>query len=190
MKKLILPFIVIVLVIAGVFGWSYINRPTSIPIAKIHTVTPTQMPVTPTPTALTTPAVTETLAQTSTLTFVNPSVAIDSFTTAIPIKKYGDMAEYMTPNVTVIKYGTSCCGLLTKAKAISEMSYLSGAIGPWNFEMTNPVYLKLQNLDPGNFLHAYVGTSSNWYAVGLELNDNYLITKVVLVGDYRLITGQ
>jgi hypothetical protein len=187
MNKFIFPLTIIMLVIVGVVGWSFLNKPTSIPITNTDI---SIQKITPTATIYITPEVTETLAETSKLTFANPSVAIDSFSTSIPAKKYSDMAEYMTPNVTIIKYGTSCCGLLTKAKAINEMSYLNGAFGPWNFADNNPLSPKFTKADPDNFQHAFIGTSANNYAVGLELNDNYLITKVILVGDYRLITGQ
>ena len=182
MNKFIIPLTVIVLVIAGVVGWFYINKLTSVPITK--TSVPAQASVTPIPT------ITESLAETSTLTFVNPSPAIDSFETAIPAKKYRDMAEYMTPTVTITKYATSCCGPLLKAQAINELSYLSGAVGPWDFSMTNPILKKLESADPDTFKDVYVGTSSDNYAVGIKLNDNYLITKIILIGDYHLITGQ
>jgi hypothetical protein len=96
----------------------------------------------------------------------------------------------MTPTVSVIKYATSCCGPLTKTRAIEEMAYLSGAIGPWDFTMTNPVLAKLEAADPDNFKDAYVGTSANYYAVGFTLGDNFLIEKVFITNDYRMITEQ
>jgi len=188
MNKFTLLLTVIVLVIAGVIGWSYINKPTTIPLTKINI--PAQTGITPTTVITLMPTITGPIAETSTLTYVNPSPAIDSFETAIPTKKYSDMAEYMTPTVTITKYATSCCGLLSKAQAISELSYLSGAVGPWDFSMTNPILKKLESADPETFKDIYVGTSSNNYAVGIELNDNYLITKIILIGDYHLITGQ
>lgn len=188
MNKFVIPLTIVLFVIIGVVGWSYMNKPTSVPLTKA--VIPLQVSMTPTTIITPIPTITGPLAETSTLTFVNPSPAIDSFETAIPAKMYRDMAEYMTPTVTITKYATSCCGLLSKAKAIDELSYLSDAVGPWDFKMTNPILKKLEAADPDTFKDIYVGTSSNNYAVGIELNDNYLITKIILIGDYHLITGQ
>jgi len=185
MNKFIVPLISFVLIIGGIIGWTYLTKPTSIPLSKIDTSIE-KIPSSPTQKL---PTVTETIAETSTLTYVNPSVAIDSFETAIPEKKYNDMAAYMTPNVTIIKYATSCCGTLAKANALTELSYLSDAVGPWNFSMTNPIAKQIEAADPETFKDAYIGTASNNYAVGLILNDNYLITKVIITNNYHLITG-
>jgi hypothetical protein len=182
MKKIIPIVAVPLLLVIGATGWSLISKPTSVivaptknPVAKIVST------IAPEPTATTTSAP---------LVYANPSVTIDAFETAIPAKKYADLSEFMTAKVNLIKYASSCCGLISKAQAISEMGYLSGAVGPWNFADNNPIAVKLEASDPDNFKGAFVGTSANNYAVGLVLDDNFLISKVVLVADYHLITGQ
>jgi hypothetical protein len=188
MNKLIITLSIVILVIAGAVGWTYLNKPISVPISQ--TENPIVRIVTPTPPKEQIPVATNTISEKTPLKYVNPSVTIDAFETAIPAKKYTDLAEFMTPTVTVIKYATSCCGPLTKANAISEMSYLSNAIGPWNFSETNPIALKLAVSDPDHFKEAFIGTSANLYAVGFVLNDDYLISKVIITNNYQLITGQ
>jgi hypothetical protein len=189
MKKIMQIIAVPVLLVIGAVGWSLINKQTSI---KIDPTAPTPLvekQAMPTKTVV---KISPTIAPevtTAPLVYANPSVTIDAFETAIPAKKYSDLSEFMTSNVTLIKYATSCCGLITKAQAIKEMAYLSGAVGPWNFEDNNPIAARLAASDPDNFRETFVGTSANNYTVGLVLNDSFLISKVILVGDYHLITG-
>jgi len=172
----------------GALGWSYLSKPISIPITQIQQ--PIQ--IVPTPTSIQIVDTTKTYTPTiePTLDYVNPSVAIDAFETAIPTKKYADLAEFMTPTVTVIKYATSCCGAISREKAIAEMAYLSGATGTWNFADTNPIAKKLEAADSETFKEMYIGTAGNYYTVALHLNDDFYIDKVFLTNDYRLITGQ
>jgi hypothetical protein len=183
MNKLIVPVSIVVLVIAGVVGWSYINKPTTIPITKPETIekVTTQIPV-----SKNTPVVSETTVP---LQYANPSVVIDAIETAVPGKNWPDLLPLMTSQVTLIKYATSCCGVITKNQAISELSYLNSATAPWNFSETNPIALKLESEDPEHFKGMWIGTSKDYYAVGFKWNDEFLIEKISIVNDYRLITG-
>jgi hypothetical protein len=187
MNKLILPLIVIILVVSGVIGWSFINRPTIVPITKIEI--PAEKKVTPTSIVINTPTITETISQSTPLKYANPSVTIDAIETAVPSKKWTDLLPFMTTNVTLIKYGTSCCGTVSKNQAISELSYLNDATSPWNFSETNPIALSLESKDPEHFKETWIGTSKDYYAVGFKWNDDFLIEKVSMVNDYRLITS-
>jgi len=187
MNKFILPLFFIFLGIAGAAGWYFINKPTEVPFAKKDY--PMQIAATATPVTENIPTVVQAIPTEKPLQYVNPSVTIDAFETAIPLKQYSDLAPFMTDTVTVIKYATSCCGPLPKATAISEMAYLSGGTDPWNFADSNPIAAKLATADPDNFKEAYVGTAGNRYAVGLTLDDNFLINKVIITNDYQLIIG-
>jgi hypothetical protein len=195
MKKILPILAVPVLLIIGAAGWSFLTKPTSIPI-KQSTPLVQKETISTTKTISYTPApsieiiTTNNITNAQPLVYANPSVTIDAFETAIPEKKYADLSQFMTPTVTLIKYATSCCGVISKSQAIQELSYLSGAIGPWNFEDNNPIATKLQTNDPDNFTEVFVGTSSNNFTIGLKLNDDYLINKIILVSDYHLITGQ
>jgi len=186
MNKLSVFLLAIIFMLLGALGWSYLSKPISIPITQI------QQPKQIVPTSIQIDDTTKTIIPSTepTLDYVNPSVAIDAFETAIPAKKYADLSEFMAPTVTVIKYATSCCGPLSREKAIAEMAYLSGATGTWNFADTNPIAKKLETADSETFKEMYIGTAGNYYTVALHLNDDFYIDKVFLTNDYRLITGQ
>jgi hypothetical protein len=185
MKKII-PFAVIfVVLVMGIVGWSFINKPTQISIQNV-TQPPQGKIVKPiTPTIEVNPSITGTAP----LVYVNPSVVIDAIETAVPEKKWSDLSAFMTPNVTLIKYASSCCGVITKSQAIAELSYLNSATAPWNFKETNPIAKKLEANDPEHFKEMWIGTSKDYYAVGFKWNDNFLIEKISIVNDYRTITG-
>lgn len=184
MKKFLLPVLLITLGVAGVIGWPYLNKPTSVPIGK------TQTPISK-PTGITNniPTPTEGVTNEAPLQYVNPSVVIDAIKTAIPGKIYTELLPVMLPNVTLIKYATSCCGLITKTNAISELSYLNNASGPWNFADANPIATKIEAGDPEHFSGMMIGTSADYHAVGFLWNDDFLIEKISIVNDYRLIIG-
>jgi hypothetical protein len=188
MNKFILPLLIIVLVIVGVIGWSFLNKPTSVQIAKNYNTTQYTPTLTNTPQEI--PLVSKAIANTTPLKYANPSVVIDAFETAIPAKKYNDLLPFMMENVNLIKYATSCCGIMTKDKAVNELSYLNSATQPWNFSDKNPIALKLEANDPEHFKEMWIGTSADFHAVGIKWNDDFLIEKISLVNDYRLITGE
>lgn len=181
MKKII-PFLLIVLCIGiGFVGWSFINKPTEIAINSSGIPKPTQLIEKTNPTLGNEPK--------PTIEYANPSVVIDAIETAVPAKKWSDLSPFMIPNVTLIKYATSCCGVITKNQALSELSYLNIATGPWNFSETNPIAKKLEANDPEHFNEMWIGTSKDYYAVGFKWNDSFLIEKISIVNDYRMITG-
>jgi hypothetical protein len=190
MKKLMQILAIPVLLIIGAAGWSFINKPTTVVVYRSSPQPQKQTPPTIIPTQKTAPTaeITQIVNDTTPLVYANPSVTIDAFQTAIPEKKYSDLLAFMTPNVTLIKSATSCCGLIPKKQAVAEMEYLSGATGSWNFSDSNPLVPKFEANDPENFKNVFIGTSSNYYAIGLRLNDDFLIDKIILVNDYRLIT--
>jgi hypothetical protein len=186
MKKIILFLLIIACIGIGIFGWNFINKPTKIAIRTLDTPKPTQSE---TVVSKTTPSANPTEAPKPTLEYANPSVVIDAIETAVPDKKWTDLLPFMIPNVTLVKYATSCCGLITKNQAINELSYLNSATAPWNFSETNPIAKKLETNDPEHFKEMWIGTSNNYYAVGFKWNDNFLIEKISIVNDYRTITG-
>ena len=148
-----------------------------------------QLPKTssPTPTTVVNTLVASPSALPVTSDFVNPGVTISVIGEAIPAKNYSDLASYMTDQVNVILYASECCGQITKSGAITQLEYLKSAISPWDFSDNNPTAAKLAKADPTNFKDHVVGTSSNRYAVSFHLNDQYLIDKIFLVGDWKLI---
>jgi hypothetical protein len=186
MKKIISFLSVLVVGIGiGIIGWSYISRPVKIDINKPAALKPSQAII---PTEIvSSPSVGPTAEPT--IEYANPSVVIDAIETAVPDKNWPDLLPFMMPNVTLIKYATSCCGVITKNQAISELTYLNDATKPWNFSDKNPIALKLESDDPEHFKEMWIGTSADYHAVGFKWNDKFYIEKISIVGDYRTIIG-
>jgi hypothetical protein len=174
MKKVV-PFLLVFVGIGiGIGGWSLINRPVEVTINK--STTQKQSAPTTSPTS-------------QPLIYVNPSVVIDAIETAVPAKKWTDLLPFMVSKVNLVKYATSCCGLITSSQAVSELAYLNSATSPWNFSENNPIALSLESKDPEHFKEMWIGTSKDYYAVGFKWNDDFMIDKISIVNDYRLITG-
>lgn len=125
-------------------------------------------------------------SQEETSDFVNPSATIDAIKTLIPEKNYSELSKYMTDKVNVLLYASECCGFITKNATVNQMDYLNDAAN-WNFADNNPEAKKLEQKAPEYFKDAIIGTSQNGYAVGFNLNDKYLIEKIVITGNYQLM---
>jgi len=181
MTKFIKVLLVLVLIVVGIVGWSYLNKPTEIVIQQPTETAQLQ----PTEAPLSVP----TESETSPIVYANPSVVIDAIETTVQNKQWADLLPFMVNKVTLIKYATSCCGLISKNQAISELTYLNDATGPWNFSDTNPIALSLESNDPEHFKEMWIGTATSYEAVGFKWNDDFLIEKISIVNDYRTITG-
>lgn len=94
----------------------------------------------------------------------------------------------MAPNVSVGIAASECCGLLSASKATEQLWYLTKGTPPWDFTYPNPIETKLRTADPANFKDAVIGIASNRFAVGFTLNNKYLIDKIFMTIDYKLIT--
>lgn len=123
----------------------------------------------------------------STSDFVNPSATITAIGDSVPAKKYSDLSAYMTSQVNLVLEASECCGDVPKADVIKQMSYLNSGTAPWNFADDNPIAAQIVKAVP-QFKDYIIGTSANRYAVGFHLNDKYLVDKVYMVVDYKLIT--
>lgn len=119
--------------------------------------------------------------------FVNPSVTIANIQDSIKSKNYAALEGYMASKVSVSIAASECCGSLSAAKATEQMSYATKGTDPWDFSDTNPIAAKLRTADPANFKDAFIGTAANRFAVAFHLNNVYLIDKIFMVIDYKLI---
>ncbi len=119
--------------------------------------------------------------------FVNPSATIENIKAAVESRNYAALEGYMAPSVSVVISASECCGVLSPARATEQLSYLNNGTAPWDFTYPNPIETKLRTADPANFKDAVIGTASNRFAVGFTLNNKYLIDKIFMVIDYKLI---
>ncbi|GEM_PF-1392943 len=119
--------------------------------------------------------------------FVNPSATIYSAEESVKAKDYSGLDQYMTDQVSVILAASECCGLLSKQKTLEQLKYLNQAVVPWDFSDTNPIAKKLVTADPANFKNRIIGTASNGFTVSFNLNNKFLIDKIFMASDYRLI---
>lgn len=125
--------------------------------------------------------------QESTPDFVNPSATIENIKASVESRNYAALEGYMTSKVSVILYASECCGLISKQEAVSQMSYLNNGKAPWDFSYPNPIEKKLEDADPANFKGNIIGTASNGTTVSFHLNDKFLVDRVFMAIDYKLI---
>lgn len=175
--------IVVVGIVGTAYYWGTQQKTLSI---QSPSVTP-QPQVQTTITVQPTNAPTVTNPPQGTSDFVNPSATIANIEASVKSKNYAALEGYMAPSVSVTLAASECCGTLSPAKATAQLSYLNNGIEPWDFTDTNPIATKLRTADPTNFKDAIIGTASNKFAVGFTLNNKYLINKIFMVIDYKLI---
>jgi len=91
----------------------------------------------------------------------------------------------MAKTVQVRLESSGCCGPITKAEAISQLSYLDPAIG-WSFDSTNPILIKLATAVPNYYGNGWiVGVASNEYLVSFKLNAQNKIEAYNLASSYK-----
>lgn len=179
----IISTIAVVGIVGVAFYWGTIQKIPDVQAPGITPALQTQNPTTvqkaDTPTAAVSPQ--------NKTEFVNPSATIASIEDSVKSKNYAALEGYMAENVSVTLASSECCGTLSQSKAISQLSYLDNGTPPWDFTYPNPIETKLRNADPANFKDAVIGIASNRFAVGFTLNNKYLIDKIFMVIDYKLI---
>ena len=177
MNKVLLG-IVALLIVLGVLGTFYYgkNQEKKISPAAIPTITSTSK----------TPSQTSP-APSSTAEFVNPSATIFAAEESVKAKDYTGLDTYMTDKVSVILAASECCGTLSKGKTLDQIKYLNQGTAPWDFSDANPIAKKLESADPSNFKGRIIGTAANGFTVSFNLNDKFLIDKIFMVSNYKLI---
>lgn len=106
---------------------------------------------------------------------------------AITIKNTQPLEGYMADTVEVRLESSGCCGLITKAEAMSQLSYLDPAVG-WSFDPTNPIIVDLAINVPNYYGSDWiVGVASNEYIVSFKLNSQDKIEAYNLGASYKLL---
>jgi hypothetical protein len=139
----------------------------------------------PTPIPTTTPLVSETMAE-------NVAAAIDTMNTAA-------LEGYMADSVYVIYAATEYAGSKTPAEAIADLDYLSGAIGPWDFNLDAATlasyaagwygeYFTSSDVYVDEDTHPHlVGQSSDGYVVSFCINEDGDIDGIFITGSSELL---
>lgn len=100
---------------------------------------------------------------------------------------------YMTDNVFYVIQASECCGSMTRAKAVSELTgYIKEAKAPWNFDDTNPIAVKLRANNESPYYgdaNSIIGIASNEYTVAFILNAENKIKGVTAAVTYKLVVN-
>ena len=124
--------IVSTLVLLAVTGGAYYlgqKKPTS-----IHS----EVPLTPSPTSKSSPTATPS----PTLQAKPDTYVSEQIIAAITVKNTQPIEGYMADTVNVRLESSSCCGIIAKSEAMSQLSYLDPAVG-WDFDPSNPTLVNL-----------------------------------------------
>jgi hypothetical protein len=106
---------------------------------------------------------------------------------AITSKNTQALEGYMANTVQVRLEASGCCGPITKAEAMSQLSYLDPAVG-WSFDPANPIIVDLATNAPDYYGNGWiVGVASNEYIVSFKLNNQNLIEAYNLGASYKLL---
>ncbi len=106
---------------------------------------------------------------------------------AMTSKNTQALEGYMADTVQVRLEASGCCGPITKAEAVSQLSYLDPAVG-WNFDPTNPILINLAAAVPDYYGSGWiVGVASNEYLVSFKLNNQNKIEAYNLASTYKLL---
>ena len=107
---------------------------------------------------------------------------------AMTSKNTQALEGYMADTVEVRLEASGCCGSITKAEALSQLSYLDPAVG-WDFNPTNPILINLAAAVPDYYGSNWiVGVASNEYLVSFKLNNQNKIEAYNLAQTYKLLT--
>ncbi len=107
---------------------------------------------------------------------------------AIKSKNTQAFEGYTANMVSVRLEASSCCGLITKAEAIAQLSYLDPAVG-WNFDPANPILVNLAAAAPTYYGSGWtVGVASNEYLFSFKLNSENKMDAYNISATYKLLT--
>ena len=117
-----------------------------------------------------------------------PSLNVrEQIVAAIKTKNTQPIESYMADIVSVRLEASGCCGLITRAEAMSQLSYLDPATG-WDFDPTNPILVSLAAQFPDFYGSGWiVGVASNEYLVSFKLNSQGKIEAYNLAASYKLL---
>ncbi len=170
-----------ILLILGLAGGAYyfgIRKSTS-STEELTLITPTQIPGTEKNSPTTEPSPT-----------LQPQPTIDvseQIVAAMTSKNTQALEGYMADTVQVRLEASGCCGPITKAEAMSQLSYLDPAVG-WSFDPTNPIIISLATNAPNYYGSGWiVGVASNEYIVSFKLNNQNKIEAYNLGASYKLL---
>lgn len=178
MNKFVIPIIAILIVILlGALGYYIFQNQKLIgELSKTPSATeasPKQSPViSPSPEVSPSPQFTTALTQ-------------NAIKTNVASKNYQGLTEYMTNPVHLILEATECCGTITPAEAVAEMSYIDEGI-PLDFNQNSATIVNLKAKNPA-LANKYIGisqTKEHLAAFGLDAQNK--ISEILLSVSWKL----
>ena len=143
--------------------------------------------------SVTLPATDESLTITPTFTpFLTPEAVPDSYVSeqiiaAITVKNTQPIEGYMADTVHVRLESSSCCGLITREEAMSQLSYLDPAVD-WSFDPTDPILIDLAAAAPDYYGSGWiVGVASNEYVFSFKLDSQDEIEAYNIAASYKIL---
>jgi hypothetical protein len=176
MRNYLLGIVSILILVAVVGGAYYFGTQKSTPGPQEASITPSATDKSP-----------STIAPSPTPQ-AEPEVDVsEQIVAAMTSKNTQALEGYMADTVQVRLEASGCCGPITKAEAVSQLSYLDPAVG-WNFDPTNPILINLATAVPDYYGSGWiVGVASNEYLVSFKLNNQNKIEAYNLAATYTLL---
>jgi len=154
-----------------------IPAPTAIPIIAIPTqeITPTSIPIQ------------------GSIAPNDPRLAsMESLlSSSLSSPNYDPILASLVEKVTVAKYETSNVREIDQMEVIVFLKSINANSPVWTFDQSNPVVIKIKNLDPVSFGNAIIGYTNSNYLLTFHLDASNKISKIIYTNDYRpLVNGQ
>lgn len=190
MVKIAAIFILVFLLLGGIYlGYKSINKQPAVVPQKTNTIV--------SPTASPTPAPTE-VDRPISLRERPTAGDTDNTQTVAAIKRTFKSSEPLSFNIgayfdsrgiMISPYGIGGTVEKSTPKEAGQKldKFFEKATGPWNFENDNPTAQKLINADPASFKGTIIGTSPDRYGVAFTLNDEFMIDKILMLSDWKVI---
>lgn len=111
----------------------------------------------------------------------------DLIVAAIETKSYSDLLPYLANTVQVRLESSGCCGPLTPAETVSQLSYLDSAVLPWTFDPDHAIIAQLATNSEFYADPYVVGISSNKMGFSYHLNSEGKVDAINLMASYDLL---
>ena len=123
---------------------------------------------------------------TSTPTPTNEEVLKQSIIDAVSSNNYADVLKYFDNTVEMRKEATECCGKISKAQAVEELTYIEDAEKPWIFDETSEIVTSLESSYPEYYSNSIIAVSNDGQLVAFQIDDGKVVS-ISMAANYKLL---
>lgn len=121
--------------------------------------------------------------------FVISESLIENIVASIKSGNTAALEGYMTNPVTVVFAASEKGGPETPAEAVADLDYISSAVAPWDFELSEATLASYEAGSYGQYFGAntVVGQSADDYVISFKINNNNKIETIFVSASADLL---